>query len=168
MGPFANKWLDGGPQGLSWGEDRILYVGNQTANGDYNSADLEKGTVDVEYKFDARVTASAPISSVHILVGLIGGGLYRFNTATKEAEFVVDLMSDITSLSHDAFTGDVYASLADLDVVRVRPFTGEVSDFATMPSKGRVAVSPSGKLWFTPVKYVAPGVLSSWDLPASF
>ncbi|MCA9662386.1 MAG: hypothetical protein KC486_28860, partial [Myxococcales bacterium] len=80
MGPFENKWLDGGPQGLTWGEDRVLYVGNQTANGDYNSADLEKGTVDVEYKFDARVTASAPISSVHILVALLGGGLYRFNT----------------------------------------------------------------------------------------
>jgi len=168
MGPFENKWLDGGPQGLTWGEDRVLYVGNQTANGDYNSTDLEMGTVDVEYKFDARVTASAPISSVHILVALIGGGLHRFNTATKEAEFVVDLMSDVTSLSHDAFTGEVYASLANLDVVQVRPFTGEVSDFAVMPSRGRVAVSPSGKLWFTPVKYVAPGVLSTWDLPLSF
>ena len=105
---------------------------------------------------------------MHILVGLIGGGLYRFNTATKGAEFVVDLMSDITGLGHDAFTGDVYASLANHEVVRVRPFTGEIGDFATMPSKGRVAVSPSGELWFMPVKYVAPGVLSPWDLPASF
>ncbi len=168
MGPFENKWLDGGPQGLTWGENRVLYIGNQTANGDYNSADLEKGTVDVEYKFDARVTASAPISSVHILVALIGGDLYRFNTATKEVEFVVDLMSDITSLSHDAFTGDVYASLANLEVHQIDPFSAKTSTFATMPGKGRVAVSPSGKLWFTPVKYVENGTLSSWPLADSF
>lgn len=167
-GPFGEFHLDAGPAGLTWGEDRVLYVGNTTANGDYNTADLEQGTVDIVYSFNARVTASAPVSPVHVLVGLIGGGLHRFNTATKQAEFVVDLMSDITSLSQDPLTGHVYAALASLEVVRVHPFTGEVEDFAMMPAKGRVAVSPSGKLWFTPVKYLNPGLLSAWDLPAGF
>ncbi|MCA9695013.1 MAG: hypothetical protein KC636_35870, partial [Myxococcales bacterium] len=139
MGPFENKWLDGGPQGLTWGEDRVLYVGNTTANGDYNSANLDTNELTVEYAFAARVTASAPVSAVHILVAIIGGGLYRFNTVTKQADFAVDLMSDVTSLSHDPFTGHVYASLASLEVVRVEPFTGEVEPFATMPGKGRVA-----------------------------
>ncbi len=37
-----------------------------------------------------------------------------------------------------------------------------------MPAKGRVAVGPSGKRWFTPVKYLNAGVLSAWDLPAAF
>ena len=114
------------------------------------------------------MTASAPVSPVHVLVALIGGGLHRLNTATKQAEFVVDLMSDVTSLSQDPLTGHVYAALASLDVVRVHPFSGEVADFAKMPAKGRVAVSPSGKLWFTPVKYLNAGVLSAWDLPAAF
>jgi len=167
-GPFGEFHLDAGPAGLTWGEDRVLYVGNTTANGDYNTADLKQGTVDVVYSFNARVTASAPISPVHVLVALIGGGLHRFNTNTREAEFVVDLMSDVTSLSHDPLTGHVYAALASLEVVRVQPFTGEVADFATMPAKGRVAASPSGKLWFTPVKYLNPGVLSAWDLPDAF
>lgn len=167
-GPFGNTAVDGGPQGLTWGEDRVLYVGNSTANGEYNTADLEKGTVEVVYTFDARVTASAPVSPVHVLVALIGGGLHLFNTQTKQAEFVVDLMSDVTSLSQDRFTGYVYAGLASLDVVQVRPFTGEVADFAVMPAKGRVAVSPSGKLWFTPVKYLNQVPLSAWDLPAAF
>ncbi len=167
-GPFGEFHLDAGPAGLTWGEDRVLYVGNTTANGDYNTADLEQGTVDIVYSFNARVTASAPVSPVHVLVALIGGGLHRLNTATKQAEFVVDLMSDVTSLSQDPLTGHVYAALASLDVVRVHPFSGEVADFAKMPAKGRVAVSPSGKLWFTPVKYLNAGVLSAWDLPAAF
>ncbi len=167
-GPFGEFHLDAGPAGLTWGEDRVLYVGNTTANGDYSTADLQQGTVDVVYSFNARVTASAPVSPVHVLVALIGGGLHRFNTATREAEFVVDLMSDVTSLSQDPLTGHVYAALANLEVVRVQPFSGEVTDFAVMPVKGRVAVSPSGKLWFTPVKYLNAGVLTAWDLPAAF
>ena len=78
------------------------------------------------------------------------------------------MMSDVTSLTHDAFDGHVYASLASLEVVRVHPFTGAVEPFQTMPAKGRVAASPGGKLWYTPVKYLNPGSLSAWDLPAKF
>ena len=77
-------------------------------------------------------------------------------------------MSVVTSLTHDAFDGHVYASLASLEVVRVHPFTGAVEPFQTMPAKGRVAASPGGKLWYTPVKYLNPGSLSAWDLPAKF
>ena len=40
--------------------------------------------------------------------------------------------------------------------------------FDTMPGKGRVAVSPSGKLWYTPVKYINNLPLSSYPLPDSF
>ena len=45
--------------------------------------------------------------------------------------------------------------------------TGEVATFQMMPGKGRVAVSPSGKLWYTPVKYLQNLPLSAWDLPGS-
>jgi hypothetical protein len=167
-GPFGHVSADAGPQGLAWGENRVLYVGNSTMNGEYNTADLESATQGVVYSFDARVTASAPVSPVHLLVALDGGVIYRFNSQTLDAEFVVDLMSDVTSLAHDAFTGHVYAGLASLEVVRISPFTGDVETFQTMPGKGRVAVSPSGKLWYTPVKSVANLPLSSWDLPTSF
>lgn len=166
-GPFGNVAVDGGPQGLTWGENRVLYVGNALADGDYSSADLESAKVDKLYTFPVRVTASAPISDVHNLVALLGGDLHRFNTNTHETEFVVDLMSDVTNLSQDPFSGHVYASLASLEVVRVHPFTGEVESFAMMPAKGRVAVSPSGKLWFAPVAYLNKTPLISWDLPAS-
>ena len=153
-----------------WGElgcGRVLYVGNSTANGDYNSADLDAMTQQVEFKFASRVTASAPVSPVHLLVALDSGQVHRYNVLTKQAELVVDLMSGVTSLSHDAFTGLVYAGLASLKVVAIDPFTGEVTPFQMMPGKGRVAVSPSGKLYYSPVKYIANLPLSAWDLPSS-
>lgn len=168
-GPFGQMHLDGGPQGLTWGNDRVLYVGNTKENGQFDTADLVAATVDPVVLFPERVTASAAISPVHLLVALDTGELHRLNTATQQTVLVVDLMAGVTSLSHDAFNGDVYASLADLSVVRVRPFTGEVEDFAVMPMIGRVAVSPSGNLWFTPVKYLTmgQGTLAPWPLPST-
>ena len=166
-GPFDEYHLDGGPQGLTWGHDRVLYVGNTKANGQFDTADLELGTVDPVILFEDRVTASAAVSPVHLLIAVHGSGLHLLNTATKTSEFVVDPMSGVTSLSHDAFNGDVYAGLANLDIVRVRPFTGEIEPFAVMPAKGRVAVSPAGNLWFTPVKYLNNVPLTSFPLPTS-
>jgi hypothetical protein len=166
-GPFGNVALDGGPQGLTWGNDRVLYVGNTSANGQFETADLEAGTVAPVLLFADRTTASAAVSPVHLLVAVHPGTLYLLNTVTMESEFVVDLMSGVTSLSHDAFNGDVYASLANLEVVRVRPFTGDVEPFAVMPVIGRVAVSPAGNLWFAPAKYLNNVPLASWPLPTS-
>lgn len=167
VGPFLNMWMDAGPQGLTWGEDRVLYVGNAQGNGDWSRADLAMGTVDQLYSFEARVTAATAVSPVHIAVAVLGGQIYRFNTATKEATPVIDLMSDVTSLSHDKFSGRVYVGLADLSVVSIHPFSGEVEDFGVMPGKGRVAVSPSGDLWFTPIKYINVLPLERWPLPSS-
>ena len=166
-GPFGNNALDGGPQGLTWGHDRVLYVGNTSQNGQMETADLEAATVAPVLLFPDRVTASAAVSPVHLLVAVHPGSLYRLNTVTLGSEFVVDLLSGVTSLSHDAFNGDVYASLADLSVVRVRPFTGDVEPFNNMPAAGRVAVSPAGNLWFAPVKYLNNVPLTSWPLPTS-
>jgi hypothetical protein len=168
-GPFASEAADAGPMGLTWGDDLRLYVGNSMANGNFDTADLGLGTQDMLTQFDSRVTASAPISAVHLLVALDTGELLRFNTEIATTTFVVDLGAGVTSLSHDSFTGSVYAGLADLAVVEVDPFTGEFVDFETMPGKGRVAVSPDGKLWYVPAKYAGGNLpLSSWDLPSSF
>ena len=154
--------------GWTVGLARVLYVGNSTNNGDLNTANLDKMTQEKLLTYDSRVLASAPVSPAHILVGLDGGEVYRYNTNTGDSELVIDLMSDMTSMSHDSFSGLVYIGLSTLEVVELHPFTGEVATFEQMPGKGRVAVSPSGKLWFTPVKYAQNGTLSSWDLPDSF
>jgi hypothetical protein len=168
-GPFGNIAADSGPMGLTWGDDLRLYVGNSTANGNFDTADLLMGTQAMLAQFDSRVTAAAPVSAVHLVIGLETGELLRFNTETQSITPLVDLAAGITSLSHDSFTGRVYAGLADLGVVEVDPFTGEFTNFQAMPSKGRVAVSPDGKLWYVPAKYAGGNApLSSWDLPNSF
>ena len=167
-GPFGAAVADAGPQGLTWGVDRVLYVGNSSENGEFNSADLDAASQAVEFSFAARVTASAPVSPVHLVVGLIGGEVQRFNVVTKQAELVVDLDADITGFSHDNFSGRVYAGLSTLEIVSFDPFTGDVESFDTMPGKSRVAVSPGGGLYFTPVKYIDPGVLVRYPLPDNF
>ncbi|MGB1276273.1 MAG: hypothetical protein ACPG77_11040, partial [Nannocystaceae bacterium] len=101
-----------------------------------------------------------------LLVAIEGGSLYLFNTLTQESTFVVDVGSDVTSLSHDAFSGRVYAGLQSLEILEIKPFTGEIENFGNMPGKGRVTVSPNGELYFNPVKYIDPGVLVKWPLPA--
>ena len=167
-GPFGNTAADAGPHGLTWGEDRVLYVGNSTDNGDWNTADLDKMEQAKVLTFPVRVTAAAPVSPAHIVVGLIGGDVMLYNVNTQQADFLVDLGQDITSLSHDAFTGLVYAGLRNLEIVELHPFSGDVATFGQMPGKGRVAVSPSGKLWFTPIKYINNLPLQSWPLPNDF
>ncbi len=168
LGPFEAPVADAGPQGLTWGVDRVLYVGNSTANGEFNKADLEAGTQELVTTLPARVHASAPVSPVHLLVALEGGELRRYNVITQVATPVAQLGAHATALSQDPFTNLVYASLSTLEVVAIDPFSGIIDDFAMMPGKGRVAVSPSGKLYFIPADYLVPGDISAWDLPLSF
>ena len=168
-GPFNSTPADAGPMGLTWGEDLRLYVGNSEANGNFDTVDLDAQSQEFLLTFDSRVTAAAPVSAVHLLVALDTGEVLRFNVVTKQATPVIDFDTGVTSLSHDSFTGLVYASLADLSVVSIDPYTAEVLDFETMPNLGRVAVSPDGKLWWVPAKFTVGNLpLSSWDLPASF
>ena len=168
-GPFGNTAADAGPMGLTWGVDLRLYVGNANQNGDLDTADLVNQTQDFVTSFDSRVTAAAPLTAVHLLIALDTGELLRFNTQTLQSTPVVDLQVGVTGLSHDSFTGSVYASLSDLTVVEVQPFTGEVFDFDIMPALGRVAVSPDGKLWWVPAKYAVGNLpMQTWDLPLSF
>ncbi|MCH9689020.1 MAG: hypothetical protein K0V04_46735 [Deltaproteobacteria bacterium] len=164
-GPFGSAAADAGPFGLTWGIDRVLYVGNSTANGDVVTADLELGTQSALGSLPSRVTAGAPLSAVHLLMAVEGGSLYLFNVETLAADFLVDLTEDVTSLSHDAFDGSVYAGLRNLDVVVIDPWTGTVTPFDVMPGLGRVTVGPDGQLWFSPVAVLEPNPISAWDLP---
>lgn len=167
-GPFGAAVADAGPFGLTWGIDRVLYVGNSTANGDVVTADLDAGTQSALGSLPGRITAGTPVSAAHLLFAIEGGEVYRFNVLTLEAELLVDLGDDVTSLAHDAFDGRVYAGLRSLDVVVLAPRTGTVEPFDVMPGRGRVTVSPNGQLWFSPVAYLEPNPVTAWDLPDAF
>jgi hypothetical protein len=168
VGPFLVAVADAGPQGLTWGEDRVLYVGNSTANGEYNTADLDMGVASVATTFPVRVHASAPVSPAHLLVALEGGAIHRFNVLTKQSAPLVEIGAHVTSLSHDSFTGQVYVATSNLEILVMDPWDGTFEKFADMPGKGRAAVSPSGKLYFVPARYLQEGSISSWDLPGTF
>ncbi|MCX4239591.1 hypothetical protein [Paraliomyxa miuraensis] len=167
-GPFGSAGADAGPFGLTWGIDRVLYVGNSTANGDIVTADLDSGTQNALGTLTARITAGAPISAAHLLFAIEGGEVHRFNVLTLQSELLVDLAQDVTSLSHDAFDGRVYVGLRSLEVVVLDPRTGTVEPFDVMPGRGRVTVSPNGQLWFSPVAYLDPNAIFAWDLPDAF
>ena len=165
-GPFFSTAADAGPMGLTWGDDLRLYVGNSEQDGNYDTADLEQQSQELLTTFGARVTASAPLTSVHLLVALDTGELLRFNVATNEATSVLQLETGVTALSHDAFSGLVYASLSDLSVISIDPFAAETAPFETMPDKGRVSISPDGRLWWVPARFtVGPQQIFAWDLP---
>lgn len=165
-GPFGNTPADAGPQGLTWGDDRVLYVGNSSANGELNAVDLDSGMQAVLAPLPARVTAGAAISGAHNLFATEGGALHIYNVDTGLVSNIGIAADDVTALSHDAFSGIVYASLRNLDVVAIRPFAAQLTPFETMPAIGRVSVSPDGQLWYVPVDIVAPGQsITAWDLP---
>ena len=167
-GPFGNTPADAGPQGLTWGEDRVLYVGNSSANGELNSIDLDTSMQSVLAPLPARITAGAAISASHNLFATEGGALHIYNVDTGLVSNIGMAADDVTALSHDAFSGIVYASLRNLEVVAIRPFTAELTPFQTMPAIGRVSVSPDGQLWYVPMAFIAAGQqISAWDLPDS-
>lgn len=164
-GPFGAASADAGPFGLTWGIDRVLYVGNSTLNGEIVSADLDMGSQAALGSLGGRITAAAPVSAAHLLLAIEGGEIHRFNVRTGASELVADVMQDVTSLSHDAFDGSVYAGLRSLEVVVLDWSSGDVTPFDVMPGLGRVTVSPNGQLWFSPVGYLDPNPISAWDLP---
>ena len=169
-GPFGVKEsANAGPMGLAWGQDRVLYVGNSTANGNLDTADLDAATQSQIGTLAARITAGAAVSAVHLLLAVEGGDVYRYNTLTNTAEVLVNLGADVTSLEFDGFAGVVYASLQNLAVVVLDPWSGDVEPFETMPALGRVAVSPEGRLYYVPATtLVGNEPILSWDIPDSF
>ncbi len=164
-GPFGSSGADAGPFGLTWGIDRVLYVGNAEGNGNLHTADLEMETQQQISMFENRVTAAAPLTEVHIMVATLGGQVFRYNVATATATEVVNLGDDVTNMSFDAFSGLLYVSLRNFDVVTLEPFTGVSAPFQMMPARGRVTVSPNGRLYYSPIGVLDAQPISSWDVP---
>lgn len=164
-GPFGSAGADAGPFGLTWGIDRVLYVGNAVANGDLNTADLETETQQVISTFDARISAASPLTEVHIMVATLGGSIYRYNVVTNAGTLVASVGEDVTNMAFDAFSGLLYVSLRNFDVITLDPFTGETAPFQTMPARGRVTVSPNGRLYYSPIGILDGQPISSWDIP---
>lgn len=168
-GPFGAKVLDAGPAGLAWGLDRVLYVGNVDTNGDYRALDLGTKTGKTVATFTKRVHASAPFDKTRMVVVLEGGEVMLAPVlgATGSTQSLVTLSTHATSVVRDAWSGRVYAELADKSIVSFAPDGSGLTTFQTAPALGRITIAPDGYLYHLSAGFIGPPEIVRWQLPAT-
>ncbi len=168
-GPFGNAIVDTGPYGLSWGLDRVLYVGNVLNNGDYHALDLTTQTSQIVATLSARVLASAPFDKAHMLVALEGGEVMLVPSlgAPGAPKSLVTLTTHATSLVRDAWSGRVYAELSDKSIVSFAADGSDVQPFQTAPGVGRITIAPDGYLYHLTVGFLSTPAVVRWPLPTT-
>jgi len=169
-GPFGKAVLDTGPYGLSWGLDKVLYVGNTESNGQYHALDLAMQTKTLVYQFGARVLASTPFDKLWMLVGLDGGDVYKTPVSGVVAtpKLLVSLGQDITSIQRDPWSGRIYAALADKSVMSFAADGSDLKVFQMASEVGRIAFAPDGYLYYLmKVGFPSLAEIERWQLPTS-
>lgn len=169
QGPFGAATFDTGPAGLSYGTDRVLYVGNVDVNGDYYRLDLATSTQTLLTTFPDRVYASTPFDAVSMLVAFEGGGLRLVRLTDGTSVSWATSSSPVTGLTRDFFDGSVYVARRDGAVWRYDA-SGTGALFQTAPNPARITVAPDGWLYAlaipSPFGDVTPGVVR-WQLPTT-
>jgi hypothetical protein len=167
VGPWGNTAIDTGPYGLSWGLDRVLYVGNVDANGEYYALDLKTQTKTLVKAFPKRVYASAPLDKYWMMVALEGGEVWLAPVAGVMAEPkpLITLPTHVTSLVRDPWSGRVYAELSDKSIVSFAADGTGLSAFQTAPAKGRITIAPDGYLYHLTLGYPTKAEIVRWELP---
>ncbi|MFO0763061.1 MAG: hypothetical protein U0359_41880 [Byssovorax sp.] len=150
-GPFNSKVIDTGPAGLSYGTDRVLYVGNVNTNGDYYRLDLKAQAPTLVTTFAARVYASTPFDAVTMLVALEGGEirLLRLTDGTDKLWATSD--QPVTGMIRDFFDGAVYVARRDNGIWKYDE-GGQGALFQTAASPARVSIAPDGFLYALELK----------------
>jgi hypothetical protein len=146
QGPFGNKLMDNGPQGLSWGLDRVLYLGNVKVNGDYAALDLLQGVSTTVVTLPERIYASTPFDAERMAVATESGKVFLVPTLGQSFAPVelLTLPSPATSLQRDPWSGRLYAELSNLDIVAVKADGSGLITVAVAPQIGRIALAPDG------------------------
>jgi hypothetical protein len=167
-GPFGAGVFDTGPAGLSYGTNRVLYVGNVDANGDYYRLDLDTKAQTLVTTFAARVHASAPFDAVTQIVALEGGELRLLRVTDGASTVLATSDAPVTGLVRDFFDGSIYVARRDGAIWRYDS-AGQGSVFQTAKNPARIAIAPNGWLYAVevppPFGDVTPTV-ERWQLPA--
>ena len=168
-GPWGNKLLDTGPYGLSWGLDRVLYVGNSELNGEFHALDLTQQSKVLVHNFDQRVLASTPFDKSRMLVAVKGGDVYLTPVlgSSQGASLLLSLGKDATSLVRDSWSGRIYAELSDSSIVSFAFDGSDLETFATAPQLGRIALAPDGYLYHLTIGYPTKAAIVRWQLPST-
>ncbi len=169
-GPFGAGVIDTGPAGLAYGLDRVLYVGNVDANGDYYRLDLATQAETLVTTFGARVHASTAFDALTMLVALEGGEIRLLRMppgqpATSSPFFTSD--QPVTGMVRDFFDGSIYVARRDGSVLMIDD-GGAATAFQTTTDPARLAIAPDGWLYALeippPFADQTPRV-SRWQLP---
>jgi hypothetical protein len=167
-GPFGSTTFDTGPAGLSYGTDRVLYVGNIDVNGDYYSLDLSTSMQTMVTTFTKRVYASTAFDAVHQLVALEGGEMSLLRITDATSAMWATSSCPVTAVTRDFFDGTVYVACRDNSIWRYDS-NGKGAVFQTATNPSRIAIAPDGYLYALeippPFADVTPTV-ERWQLPA--
>ncbi len=146
MGPFGGVVIDTGPAGLSHGMDRVLYVGNINANGDYHRIDLMTQQKSLVTTFASRVYASTPFDAITMLVALEGGELRLLRITDGMSTLWATSDQPVTGMVRDFFDGHVYVSRRDGSILRYSS-NGTGEPFQTVQGASRISIAGDGFLY---------------------
>jgi hypothetical protein len=146
MGPFNATGFDTGPAGLSYGTDRVLYVGNVDVNGDYYRLDLASTSQTLVTTFASRVYASAPFDAITMLVALEGGEIRSLRLKDGSSTLWTTSDNPVVGMVRDFFDGSVYVSRRD-DTIWKYDAAGTGALFQTAKNPARISIAPDGYLY---------------------
>jgi hypothetical protein len=145
-GPFGAKGIDTGPAGLTYGTDRVLYVGNVNVNGDYYRLDLKAQAPTLVTTFASRVYASTPFDAITMLVALEGGEIRLLRLTDGSSELWATSAEPVTGLVRDFFDGAVYVARKDKGIWKYDE-KGQGALFETAKNPARISIAPDGFLY---------------------
>ena len=166
-GPFGSAVIDTGPAGLTYGYNRVLYVGNVDANGDYYSLNLDTNEKTKVTTFAARVYASAAFDAVNNLVALENGEIRLLRLADATSTLWATSDSPVTGIVRDLFDGSVYVARADAGIWKYDG-AGQGALAWTAKGKARITIAPNGYLYAIDLPAsIADGTptFERWELP---
>lgn len=167
-GPFQSGYLDTGPQGLTWGLSRKLYVGNVDADGDFHTVDLTDGTKGLVATLPARVYAASPYDGGRLLVALATKEVVLLDVNTGVITPFAALPMDITSLARDPFTGHVYVSLFGGEIHDLDGSGSDLGVFAKGTKSGRIALARDNHIYHVNVGPVGVASIERFPLPQTY
>jgi hypothetical protein len=145
-GPFGSKVIDTGPAGLTYGTDRVLYVGNVNLNGDYYRLDLQAQQPTLVTTFAARVYASAPFDAITMLVALEGGEIRLLRLSDGSSKLWATSDQPVIGLVRDFFDGSTYVARRDKGLWKYDE-AGQGALFQTAQNPARISIAPDGYLY---------------------
>ncbi|MBM4375689.1 MAG: hypothetical protein FJ095_11440 [Deltaproteobacteria bacterium] len=169
VGPFGGAVIDTGPAGLSYGFDRVLYVGNVDANGDYFKLDLATQKQSLVTTFAARVHASTPFDAITMLVALEGGALVKLRLSDATSSPFATSTSPVLGMVRDVFDGSIYVSRRDGAIWRYDA-NGVGAAWQTTVNPSRLAIAGDGYLYalaVPPPFYDHTPAIARWQLPTT-